>query len=294
MNKLFILAALTPFILQADIDSDYLFEETHLLDNSTNLDDLFDISDNSNQQIPEDKQVLLIDSNPQEYFSIIEFGPSYTHTSIKIHNQPLYHGNLGGAQAIYEYKPFNSLYLGLSSTYKQGTLDNTLGKRNYLYVDVHERIGYTFVNSNKRSRLSLYTGAGYRHYGHNLKQDSSKIQFDYNEFYIPVGLKSSYNFNTWIVGALNFMWMPQVNSSVKIIPLHGARWCLKKSFSNFLVEVPLTFFLTKNHKYSMSFKPFYEYWQDGASTAFIYNETLGLPGNSYNFWGAELNFGFYF
>jgi hypothetical protein len=41
--------------------------------------------------------------------------------------------------------------------------------------------------------------------------------------------------------------------------------------------------------------PFYEHWQDGHTTAKLSNGTpLGLPGNTYNFYGIELNFSFCF
>lgn len=297
MKTYMLLAALGPFVAHADLASDFFFEdstESSSSQNSKDYNSLFYISDNSQQAMPEPIAPSTPDDYTQKYCSIVELGPSYTHGSIKINNQPLYHGNLGGAQAIYEYKPLNYLYLALSSTYKQGSMDNSLGYRSFLYFDTHERIGYTVADSSKRWIFSFYTGVGYRHYGHDLHQSSTKINFDYNSFYVPVGLKSSYRFNTWITGALNFMYMPQVNSTVKIDPLDGARWCLEKTFSNFLVEVPITFFFTHNRRYSVSVKPFYEYWEDGSSTASVFSQSLGLPGNCYNFWGAEVNFGFSF
>jgi hypothetical protein len=85
--------------------------------------------------------------------------------------------------------------------------------------------------------------------------------------------------------------MPQVYPTVKITPLNGARWIIKRTLSNMLVEFPMTFFLTRSQHAALILKPFYEYWSDGRSTAKMSNGVpLGLPGNVYNFWGAELNF----
>lgn len=288
MNKLMSLAFLSPIFLLAQLQQDPLLASS----NPTNKPGFKKVRYSD----PVDKkQPALIPSYNQHYLSIIELGANYTHASQKIKDQPLYHGNLGGAQASYEYQGFNDLYMGLLTTYKQGTLDNTKGHRSFLYIDVHQRIGYSYATGGKRWIGSFYTGVGYRHYGQTLKQDQTTIQFDYNTFYIPLGVKANYYFNTWIVGSLNFMWMPQVNSTVKIDPLKGARWSLEKSLVNLKVELPLTFFFTENRRYSVCLKPFYEYWEDGKTTAKLENGTvLGLPGNTYNFWGAELNFGFSF
>ena len=288
MKTLFSLSILSPFFLLANISDDALLAAT----TGPNKPRFKKVR--YSDQI-ESKKETMDKSYDQRYFSIIELGGNYTHASQKIQGQGLYHGNLGGAQASYEYKAFNDLYLGLFTTYKQGTLDNNLGSRSLLYIDVNERIGYTYATACKRWVGSFYTGVGYRHYGQTLSQNGTQIKFDYNEFYVPLGMKAGYSFNTWIVGALNFMWMPQVNSTVKIVPLKGARWSLEKTLVNFKVELPLTFFFTEDRRYSVSVKPFYEYWEDGKTTAKLSNGTaLGLPGNTYNFWGAELNFGFSF
>ena len=89
--------------------------------------------------------------------------------------------------------------------------------------------------------------------------------------------------------------MPQVYPTVKITPLKGARWILKNTVGNVLVELPLTYFLSEDKRYSLVLKPFYERWEDGRSTAKTSSgQELGLPKNSYNFWGAELNIAFSF
>lgn len=234
--------------------------------------------------------------HPVEHRSYVQVGPSYTHASIKIHDQPLFHGNLGGLQGYYEYKPWNNLYAGVKLAWKEGSTKGAHQTRDLLYIDTQERFGYTFASNCKRGFLSLFTGLGYRHMFHQLKQHhASSIDFYYNELYIPVGFLADYFPAPWFSLGLNFTWMPQVYPTVKIAPLKGARWILRNQLSNFFVEVPFTFFLTKSQHYFLVFKPFYEYWEDGHTTAKLSNGTpLGLPGNDYNFWGAEFNFGFAF
>lgn len=234
--------------------------------------------------------------NEQCTVSRLEIGASYTRANIKIEDQPSFHGNLGGIQASYEYKPWNNIYAGLRAAWKQGTTKNSFADRKLIYVDVQERIGYTYASCCNDWSLTFFSGLGYRYLGHKLEQfEESSIKFDYNEFYIPVGFLSEYFFcSCWSLG-LNFTWMPQIYPTVEITPLKGARWILKNTLGNVVVELPLTYFLTADKCYSLVLKPFYERWEDGRSTAETSSgQELGLPKNSYNFWGAELNFAFLF
>ncbi len=228
--------------------------------------------------------------------SYLQIGGNYTRANIKVKGQSSFHGNLGGIQGSYEYKPWNSFYGGLKITWKQGKTENSFANRYLIYVDVQERIGYTYASCCNDWSLTFFSGFGYRYLNHKLKQfEEPSIKFEYNEFYIPVGFLSEYFFcSCWSVG-LNFTWMPQVYPTVQIIPLKGARWILKNMISNMLVELPLTYFLTEDKRYALVLKPFYEHWEDGRSTAKAANgQELGLPKNSYNFGGVELNVVFSF
>ncbi len=229
--------------------------------------------------------------------SRVQIGGNYTRAHIKIKGQPSFNGNLGGAQAMYELRPVTSFYGALGVTWKQGTTDGGSAHRKLLYVDVQERVGYSYATSCMNWTASVFTGFGYRHLGHNLHQHGTHIKFEYNEFYIPVGIVTNYNFNSWFAGGLNFIWMPQIYPTVKIVPLNGARWITKCSLNNFLAELPVTFTFGGTRRLSLIVKPFYEYWQDGKTTAKTKSPTklvLGLPGIIYNFWGAELNLGYTF
>lgn len=221
----------------------------------------------------------------------LQFGANYTYANIKIKSQQSFHGNLGGIQGICEYKPRNNFYGGLKIAWKQGKTENSFADRNLVYIDVQERIGYTFSSRCYNRSVTFFSGFGYRYLGHKLKQfEEPSIKFKYNEFYIPTGFLSEYCFcSRWSLG-LNFTWMPQVYPTVEIVPLKGARWILKNTLSNLLVELPVTYSLTKNKCYSLIIKPFYEHWEDGKSTAKTSTgQKLNLPKNFYSFWGAELN-----
>lgn len=226
--------------------------------------------------------------------SSLQIGASYTRANIQVDGQSSFNGNLGGVQAIYEYQPCNGFYGGLRAAWKQGRTSNSSAHRNVVYVDVQERLGYTYTSCCHYWSLTPFSGLGYRYLGHKLSESGeSSVKFGYNEFYVPVGFLSKYFFcSCWALG-VNFTWMPQVYPTVEISPLEGARWILKNTLGNFLVELPLTWFY--DNRFSVVFKPFYERWQDGRSTAKTSSgQALDLPKNSYNFWGAELNMAFSF
>jgi hypothetical protein len=127
-------------------------------------------------------------NQPVEYASRFQVGANYTHASIKIHGQPLFHGNLGGLQGSYEYRPWDRFYGAVRLAWKQGETVGGNQKRDLVYVDVQERLGYTFASNSRRGLLSLFSGLGYRYLSHKLKQHSeSNLKFSYNEIYIPVG-----------------------------------------------------------------------------------------------------------
>lgn len=232
----------------------------------------------------------------QPALSCVQIGGNYTHVNMRVEDQLSFHGNLGGVQASYEYRPWDSFYGGLRVAWKEGNMESSGAKRSLVYIDVQERLGYSYASRCRQWLFSFFSGVGYRHLGQQLKQSGqSPITFDYNELYIPVGLLADYFFNSWCSLGLNIIWMPQVYPTVKIEPLKGARWVLKNTYGNALVELPVTFFFAQNRCYSLIFKPFYERWEDGRSTAKTFTGSkLNLPRNIYNFWGAELNFAFLF
>lgn len=219
-----------------------------------------------------------------------EIGGNYTHVDFTPHGNSSFHGNLGGAQGGFEYKPLNCFYQGILTNWKQGHLHGSDGRQQLLYIDVQERFGYTAACH--RFACTLFTGLGYRHIQQkHYPNVGSSLNFRLNTFYIPVGVASDYAFNKWFSLGINASWMPQVYPTISIVPLKGARWVLTRSLSSFSVSVPFNFAVTQNKKCHIIFNPFYEQWKDGHSTAKTSTGVaLGLPGNTFKFWGGELNF----
>lgn len=241
-------------------------------------------------------QASKIDFSEPCSVSYLQIGANYTRANIKVDGHPSFNGNLGGIDGSYEYKSRNNFYGGLKLSWKQGKTTNSFAERKLTFVDVQERLGYTCTSFCNNWSATFFSGFGYRYLGHKLKLlELQTIKFNYNEFYVPVGFLSNYFFSPcWSLG-INFTWMPQVYPTVEIVPLQGARWILKNTLDNVLVELPLTYSFTKNKCYSLILKPFYERWSDGRSTARTFTgQELGLPKNSYNFYGAELQFVFQF
>lgn len=228
--------------------------------------------------------------------SRFEIGGNYAYVTFKPHGFSSFHGNLGGAQVLWEYRALYALYAGAKFTWREGSMHGSGGRRTLNYIDAQERLGYTLSFFDDSWLLTLFSGFGYRHQDQHLKpKTGSSLRFNYNEFYVPVGLMTDYVVDSLFTIGLGFTWMPQVMPTVTISPLKGARWILTKSLDNFFVEVPMTFNVTDDRMFSVTVNPFYEYWRDGHSTAVTATGIpLGLPGNTYNFWGVEANFSFHF
>ncbi|MBP9840940.1 MAG: hypothetical protein KBC64_00765 [Simkaniaceae bacterium] len=224
------------------------------------------------------------------FFSHLQVGASYTRVKMMPHGNSVFNGDLGGLQGLYEFRTADRIYGGLKLAWRQGPMTGSEGKRTMIDGDIQERIGYTFGCSSHRSKLSLYTGFGFRYLRENyMPKTGDSVKFKYQEFYVPVGFLYDYQFSRMFDLGLNFTWMPQVYPTVTIVPLKGCRWIITDTIANFLVEVPFTF-TSKSRRVSLIFKPFFQYWQDGHTTA----ETatgliLGLPGNTYLFGGIEAN-----
>jgi hypothetical protein len=139
--------------------------------------------------------------------------------------------------------------------------------------------------------LTLFTGLGYRYNGNHVKTSGYSVRFDYSELYAPVGFLIRGRLSSIVSAGLNFQWMPQVYPTLKITPLKGARWILNNKIANFRGELPLTLCLSKMYRVSLLLTPFFEYWQDGHTSAKTQIGTvLHVPGNRYLLGGLDLNF----
>ncbi len=223
--------------------------------------------------------------------SIVYLGGSYTRSSIKPNGLPDFDGNLGGLQGMYQYRPLNSVYAALGGFWRYGDNSGSSGERGLMDAGVHERIGYTFALREDQVLLTPYTGFGYRHLAHHVKPNSgSSIRLRYNEFFFPLGLQSVYGIYEWLSIGLDGVWMPQAYSTVTFNVADGARWVIKNTFKNFNIALPFYFHIKRITGLSIVLKPSFELWQDGRSKAETqFNDPLGLPKNTYNFWTIELN-----
>ena len=248
------------------------------------------------QREPPETKVEPVEAKPLVLGSRVQVGGNYTWVSIHPHGHTSLSGNLGGAQGIYEYRPLNDFYGAAALKWKEGKTDGPAGSRSLLYIDAQERLGGTFSWDDDCWRVTLYSGVGYRHYWQKVDpKEGSSIKLRYNEIYIPVGGIADYTVNSWFEVGVEFTWMPQVFPTVTVAPLKGARWIITNQLANFYVALPLTFTLTENKRFSLLINPFYEYWRDGHSTAKTSNGIkLGIPGNTYNFGGVDVNFAYAF
>lgn len=227
--------------------------------------------------------------------SRIQVGGNYTYMRLKPKGYGQLHGNFGGAQAIYEYRAPNRIYGALAGAWRDGTMHGGGQTRSISEVDVQERIGYTFADCEDTRRISFFTGLGYRRFGHHITIPDSSAQFNYNEIYVPVGFLVDGQISDGIYVGLNAQWMPQVYSTLKIVPLAGARWSLINRLDNFSVEMPFTFVLCENRRATLILSPFFEMWHDGETTATASSGlSMGVPRNTYLMGGVNLNFGYSF
>lgn len=276
-------AVLSPFLIHADSSS---FDPVHEMSPSV--------------------QMERIDLNSQ-----FQVGANYTYLTLKPKGQSSFHGSLGGMQATYEYRPMNRFYGAGTFSWKEGSTHGSSGDRSILYLDIQEKMGYTFaferaqppqkiyvdtVPSKRNILFTLFSGFAYRYTEEKYSPDSgNSLCFFYNEFYFPVGFLGDFGITSWFSLGLDFTWMPQVFPTVSISPMKGTHWNLSYQLANFLVQLPFTFSLTESKRFLLTFTPSYQRWQDGHSTAELANGTsLGLPKNTYNYYGADLNFSYCF
>jgi len=226
---------------------------------------------------------------------IIEAGANYTWARISPDGNPSSSGSLGGLQASYQYRAPDAFYGGATFAWRQGSTSGSGIKRELLDFDLQERLGYTFAYSQNPYLFTLFSGFGYRYLGQEAKTNGNSVDFDYNEFYIPVGILFDGRITPSFVMGVNLIWMPQVYPTVTISPIGGARWKVTYQVDNFSLEIPLTFSISQRYNCFVRLVPFVEVWHDGHTTATTTTgSSLNVPGNSYIFTGLNLNIGYSF
>ncbi|MBS0629349.1 MAG: hypothetical protein JSS30_03885 [Verrucomicrobia bacterium] len=228
---------------------------------------------------------------PCDENSIFFIGGSYTRSHIDPKGFSNFDGNMGGVQGMYQYRPLQSFYFAIGGYWRAGKNTGRTGTRDLVDAGVHERIGYTFATCDSCFLFTPYTGFGYRHLSHHVKpKNGNRIKLRYNEFFIPVGFLTIYDLFSCVSIGLDAVWMPQVFPTVTFNVVDGARWVIKSTYKNFNVALPLYFHFSSCSSFDVVLSPFFEYWEDGQTTARTqFNDPLGLPKNSYIFWGINLN-----
>jgi hypothetical protein len=232
----------------------------------------------------------------EESPSNFEFGGDYTHVDLHPKGSSYFSGSLGGAQGIYEYKAKNNIYGAAKLAWKQGSTDGSKGHRFLLYIDTQERLGYSFGSQVKERILTLFSGLGFRYLGHKFTpRKGDSLRMNYSEFYVPVGFITYGTLSSRFTLGAGFTWMPQIFPTVTIVPLKGSHWSLTNRLNNYYGELIFDFALNRRKTVHLIFYPFYERWQDGHTTAKTKSGIkLGIPGNTYTFWGIDMNLAFYF
>ncbi len=230
-------------------------------------------------------------------YSTLFVGASYSYVALKPTDLPQYSGNLWGALAGYQYRKQDGLYAALKGLWRQGATSGESGQ-NYLHeCKAEERVGYDFsFGPSRRGSIALYMGLGYRFMEQKIQQPAlPDVLLAYNHFYVPIGTSVDYAipFQSYCLSfGLCATWMPQIYPTVNIVPLGGARWILEYELVNGIIELPVTFSCCN---YSVTLRPVFEYWKDGASIAVgSLCDALGLPASSYLFGGVNLEFAWKF
>ncbi len=231
---------------------------------------------------------------------LLSVGGNYTYTWITPKGDHTVKGSLGGAQFLYEFRPPNSIYAGLSGDWRIGKPEHHGASRKIQDINVQERVGYTFSFQHDKIRLSLFSGIGVRCMPETVQLGTTYLRLTYTNFYVPVGAMFEKRYYSHFAGGLQFQWRPQVLPLVHIKPLSGAEWNLTYKLNNFYFAMPLKF-IACDSKIACSLSPFFELWHDGKTTATTLSGSQGttslslnLPKNKYLFAGVNLNFEFIF
>lgn len=239
-------------------------------------------------------------------YSRVYIGPNvnYTKLNISTASSPVavalglvsnvnLHGVLGGFTFGYERQKPCGVYANFELDWTLGKISGVHANDRFVHrQDWQARLGYTFpfCLCGQSFSFTPYTGVEM----HYLTQRFSGIVLNvkYRSYYIPVGVILDYSFrDCWKIG-FNAEWAPQIDSTVQISVLKGARWELVNR-SILYFELPITRSFGCDGCWTISFVPYWECLKHGPSTAVTSQGTaLGLPAQRWTFTGAKLTFGF--
>lgn len=196
-------------------------------------------------------------------------------------------GVLGGGVLAYEFKSFRALYAGVFGTALTGSVSGDgVPSTNVTDIEGEVRIGYNYqALQGRKWMVSPYFGFSFNYI--SQKPDFSP-SFRYFTYVIPVGFVLDWSPKDWISIEFHFQWRPQVDSTVRVGSIPGARFVLHKKNAQFLVEMPFLFHLGKKRNWEIGITPFWERKKSGTSRRTIGCIALGLPKQSYTYAGGSL------
>jgi len=205
-------------------------------------------------------------------------------------------GPMGGGFAAYDYKKLNHLYVSTRGFYGLGRIKN--GVQRFIHEwDAQGRFGYNYVALQGAKLIAtFYSGFGFNYKIHSRSSGNgtSSIKLKYFKYYIPVGLLFDLKVVDYFHFMFDFTWIPDIDPTVKIGGIPGARLSLKHK-QNFMVQTPLVFLLGDQRQWEISVVPFWRSDKDGRTKpATVGDIPARLPEQVYIYWGGQLLLGYRF
>lgn len=202
-------------------------------------------------------------------------------------------GSLWGIAGGYDYLPPNWIYLGLNAEWTMGKISGPSTRRRWVHdAEVEDRIGFSFnfaIRCKHAFQITPYSGYGFSYIVHsNAGHEEEALKLKYRMSYVPLGLRVHYVFSDKYSVAVDVKWMPQVDSTVKIININGIRWELKNR-SGGQVEIPMAVKFGCNNNWGVRLTPFLRKVEWGHSTnSKVCKFKLYIPEQREILWGAKL------
>lgn len=208
-------------------------------------------------------------------------------------------GVLGGIIGNYEYRKFRSLYVGIYSSWIAARVTNGGNPSRYIHdVEAEGRFGYNYMAlQGYRLTVTPYLGFGFNwiYQKRSSSNTTPEILFEYYNYYLPVGLILDYLVYTWLHVGFHFKWMAQLDPTLKIDLLDGARFVLRKEQTSFFAELPFSFRFGNDRSIDLTFSPYWKRKRNGETRARTTSGTvLGIPKQSMTYWGGYVSLGYHF
>lgn len=200
-------------------------------------------------------------------------------------------GMLYGVNGGYRYERPWGIYANIEANYGQGKLKNGGSYDRYIHeYDIWGVLGYRFGGGCCENwSITPYAGFGYLLQNETLSEID--VTYRYHIYRVPLGIRLDFAFcSCWKVG-LDLTALPQVDPTVKVNKMVGARWNLAKR-TDWIVRLPIEYdiCICGCPNLTLILTPFWKQDNDGGSTARTSSgANLGLPPQKWNAWGASFD-----